>query len=231
MKKVKKQWVVVSVASLSMVGAVAYGTQSVKVRADSNTPSSQSLTSTEQAVDANTSDSSSGSSEQNNSQESSSNNDDVLSNRVGNASSSAAAYNNTDQSQTYASAINQGASDAYNKKGNNSDNLSGQAQNYYQASYDGATSALNAYNNATNGQGAGTQDYTFYGNTPAKISGYTGNNSNGATGSSGGVGGSSVVSSGGGSVPTNGPTGSDLSGKPQGYGTLSSSSQGGADDP
>lgn len=230
MKKVKKQWVVVSVASLSMIGAVAYGTESVRARADS-TPQTTASQGSTTSTDSGTSGDSITSDQQNNNQQSISNGDDGLSDRMGNASSSATAFNNIDQSQTYSSAINQGASDAFNKKGNNAANLSGQAQNYYQASYDGATSAINAYNNSTQGQGTGTQDYTFYGNTPAKVTGYTGDKSNGASGSTGGVGGSSVVSNGGGSVPTTGSTGSDLLGTPQGYGTLSSSGQGGADDP
>ena len=142
LRKVKKQWVVMSMASFAMVGTAMVLQSQPTAHADS-LPAQSTNTQT------------------------------------------AASINNSDDSATYSAQIQQGYTDAYQKKGNNASALSGQASNYYTAAYNGATSAMNAYNKATQGLGAGTQDYNYYGNTVVKQDGYTKDSANAQTGSQG----------------------------------------------
>ncbi|MCK8628270.1 DUF5776 domain-containing protein [Apilactobacillus kunkeei] len=195
MKKVKKQWVVVSVATLAFLGTTAYTMGGNKAHADAN-PNTGNGTTNGNANNSNTT-----SSTQNNTQSAGSNSNPSVSltaasgqtssNQssgtsassstsngtaksstpsvtVGTTNGQAPSFNNNDDSATYAQQIQQGYSDAFNGKGNNSNNLTGQAVNYYNAAYNGAQAAMNAYNQTTNGYGTGTQDYTYYGNTPVR---------------------------------------------------------------
>lgn len=111
----------------------------------------------------------------------------------------------TSESETPAeqAAAQQGMEDAFQGKANASSSELGQAVNYYNAAYSGAQAALAAYNAATQGQGARTQDYTYYGNTASK------KNDDGTT-----------------HTTTN-----DTSGKPQQDGSTDDVNQGGADNP
>ncbi|CAI2563121.1 hypothetical protein AKUA2003_02190 [Apilactobacillus kunkeei] len=153
MKKVKKQWVVVSIATLAFLGAAAYTATSTPVSAHADTVAAASQSS-QQTINTTYS---------------------------GDISTS----NNTDDSASYQSQITQGQSDAYNKRGDQSGSLSGEAANYYKAAYDGAQAAMNAYNNNTQGVGAGTQDYNYYGNTVTKQDGFQNDSKNAQTGTQG----------------------------------------------
>ncbi|WP_338344926.1 hypothetical protein [Fructobacillus evanidus] len=112
----------------------------------------------------------------------------------------------TSESETPAeqAAAQQGMEDAFQGKANASSSELGQAVDYYNAAYSGAQAAVTAYNSATKGQGTGTQDYTFYGNTASK------KNDDGTT---------------------HDTTGIDKSGTPQAYGSADDVNQGGADNP
>ncbi|MCT6858762.1 MAG: hypothetical protein M3Z82_05800, partial [Apilactobacillus sp.] len=195
MKKVKKQWVVVSVATLAALGTTVYsfgghdahadsngssssnGTQSNNnntnqsngssganvslTKADSTGTSSQGTT-TQNAASSSSTTAQSGTAAQSSGTTASKPVVAVSSSSNGQAPS----YNNNDDSVTYAQQIQQGYQDAYNGKSNNASTLTGQAINYYNAGYNAATAVINDYNQKTQGIGAGTQDYTYYGNTP-----------------------------------------------------------------
>ncbi|WKN29439.1 hypothetical protein MUB42_03295 [Apilactobacillus kunkeei] len=229
MKKVKKQWVVVSIATLSVLGASAYGMNSVSAKAEDNSQQIVQSTNNNQNNSDNNSNISGDQSAQNqsnsnNSQENDGN--DQLTNRDGNSSSNT--VDNSDNSSQFSQQISQGASDAYSNKGNNSANYSGQAKDYYQAGYAGALSAMNAYNTKTKGQGTGTQDTNYYGNTPNRPGGYTGNTSDGAKGDSGGV--NNTTNQDNGSGNNTSYTQNPTDGTPLSYNSPSNPNQGGADD-
>ncbi|MCK8606454.1 DUF1542 domain-containing protein, partial [Leuconostoc citreum] len=119
--------------------------------------------------------------------------------------SNVAESTNVDDSLNYQTQIQQGLQDAYQNRGNNSSLFANdkRAVSYYNAAYNGARSAMSAYDAATRGKGAGTQDYTYYGNTASKI------NDDGATHTSSNV----------------------TDGTPQQYGSQDDANQGGADNP
>lgn len=73
-----------------------------------------------------------------------------------------------DTPANYQAQITQGQQDAYAGKASAASTLSGRAADYYTAAYNGAKAAMAAYNTATQSKGAGTQDYTYYGNTASK---------------------------------------------------------------
>lgn len=74
-----------------------------------------------------------------------------------------------DTPSNYQAQITQGQQDAYAGKASAASSLSGRAADYYTASYNGAKAAMAAYATATQSKGAGTQDYTYYGNTASKL--------------------------------------------------------------
>ncbi|WP_206672725.1 hypothetical protein, partial [Fructobacillus tropaeoli] len=112
---------------------------------------------------------------------------------------------NLDDSLNYQSQIQQGLQDAYQNRGNNSSLFANdkRAVEYYNAAYNGAKAAMAAYATATQSKGAGTQDYTYYGNTASKL------NDDGSTHTS-----------------TN-----TTDGTPQQYGSTDDVNQGGANNP
>ena len=80
----------------------------------------------------------------------------------------------------YSAAIATAVSDAVNGTNNaasySADNV---GSKFYSAAYAGAQAAMNKYNNLTQGQGTGTQDYTYYKNTANKAPVAGGNNDGG----------------------------------------------------
>ncbi|MDN2612040.1 DUF5776 domain-containing protein [Apilactobacillus sp. EABW-1NA] len=187
MKKVKKQWVVVSVATLAFLGTTAYTMGGTEAHADgtsggttnnSNTTNGNTTSGTQN----NNQSAGSGNAATNTNTAATNTNTNTASTNGTSASSGASAsapvvtvgttngqapsFNNNDDSATYAQQIQQGYQDAYNGKANNSGTLTGQAINYYNAGYAAAAAVMNDYNQKTQGIGAGTQDYTYYGNTP-----------------------------------------------------------------
>ncbi|CAK1253419.1 hypothetical protein [Fructobacillus tropaeoli] len=74
-----------------------------------------------------------------------------------------------DTPANYQAQITQGQQDAYAGKASAASSLSGRAADYYTAAYNGAKAAMAAYATATQSKGAGTQDYTYYGNTASKL--------------------------------------------------------------
>ncbi|WP_203621348.1 DUF5776 domain-containing protein [Apilactobacillus nanyangensis] len=65
----------------------------------------------------------------------------------------------------YSAAISAAINDVVMSNGNNMASYSTDQGAYYSAAYAGAQAAINAYTNATQGNGTGTQDYTYYNNT------------------------------------------------------------------
>lgn len=173
LKKVKKQWVVVSMATFAVVGGTLYESSqgnvahadSVATNATPTQSNNSSIVVNQQGTSVNTNTTAQGQNTSNTQQ----------SNQV----------NNVDESATYQNQIQQGYQDAYQNKGNNSNTMSGQAANYYNAGYAGAQSAMNAYNNSTQNQGAGQQDYNYYGNTVTKQDGFQNDSANANTGTQG----------------------------------------------
>ncbi|NBI00520.1 hypothetical protein FG111_02780 [Lactobacillus kunkeei] len=250
MKKVKKQWVVVSVATLAFLGTTAYTMGGTEAHADgtsggttnnSNTTSgtqnnnksagSSSGASLTAASGQSSSNQSSGTSASSSTSNSSSSSNPVVT--VGANNGQATSFNNNDDSATYAQQVQQGYQDAFNGKGNNSNNLTGQAVNYYNAGYNGAIAAMNAYNQTTNGYGTGTQDYTYYGNTPVR------RNDNGTTANASlavpsGTPSAAAAASLQSSDPVSGATMSAqaiIDGTPQSYASSDSPYRGGANNP
>lgn len=71
--------------------------------------------------------------------------------------------NGVNQYNQYRSAMNAGASDAYNgSTANTSSQNSTQAKNYYTAAYNGSNDAKTAYSNATKNEGTDDKSYTSY---------------------------------------------------------------------
>ncbi|WP_203619411.1 DUF5776 domain-containing protein [Apilactobacillus nanyangensis] len=225
MKKVKKQWVVVSVATLAFLGASAYGMMTTSVSASANT---NNTTDNQQSVN-NTNSNHSGAT-QSNTQSVQPTQPAINTTYAGSVTS----YNNNDDSVTYTNQIKQGYTDAYNNKSNQSSNISGNGANYYNAAYDGAKAAMSAYNSATQNLGAGTQDYNYYGNTVTKKdSSNNSNNSNNSSSvsqsqTSGKSASAGQNSSNNQSQNTVAPT---TDGTPQGVTTADNTNQGGADNP
>ncbi|TMT00569.1 hypothetical protein FD687_05365 [Apilactobacillus kunkeei] len=225
MKKVKKQWVVVSVATLAFLGASAYGMMTTSVSASANT---NNTTDNQQSVN-NTNSNHSGAT-QSNTQSVQPTQPAINTTYAG----SVTPYNNNDDSVTYTNQIKQGYTDAYNNKSNQSSNISGNGANYYNAAYDGAKAAMSAYNSATQNLGAGTQDYNYYGNTVTKKdSSNNSNNSNNSSSvsqsqTSGKSASAGQNSSNNQSQNTVAPT---TDGTPQGVTTADNTNQGGADNP
>ncbi|KPN80589.1 hypothetical protein RZ56_01240 [Apilactobacillus kunkeei] len=264
MKKVKKQWVIVSVATLAFLGTTAYTMSGNKAHADTNpntgngtsssgqgntqsteskSSSSVSLTAASGQTSSNQSSGTSASSSTSNETAKSS----TPSVTVGTTNGQAPSFNNNDDSATYAQQIQQGYQDAFNGKANNSGTLTGQAINYYNAGYAAAAAVMNDYNQKTQGIGAGTQDYTYYGNTPNRKDD-AGNVKNASLSSNGASLASSTAansttsnnsSSGAASSNGNGYTGASTTnpqtaltdGTPQNYNSPDSPYRGGADTP
>ncbi|WP_053791447.1 DUF5776 domain-containing protein [Apilactobacillus kunkeei] len=65
----------------------------------------------------------------------------------------------------YSAAISAAINDVVMSNGNNMASYSTDQGAYYSAAYAGAQAAINAYTHATQGNGTGTQDYTYYNNT------------------------------------------------------------------
>ncbi|CAI2668448.1 hypothetical protein AKUH4B503X_02110 [Apilactobacillus kunkeei] len=251
MKKVKKQWVVVSVATLAFLGTTAYTMGGTEAHADgtsggTNTNNSNTTNGTQNnnksagsssgasltaASGQSSSNQSSGTSASSSTSNSSSSSNPVVT--VGANNGQATSFNNNDDSATYAQQVQQGYQDAFNGKGNNSNNLTGQAVNYYNAGYNGAIAAMNAYNQTTNGYGTGTQDYTYYGNTPVR------RNDNGTTANASlavpsGTPSAAAAASLQSSDPVSGATMSAqaiIDGTPQSYASSDSPYRGGANNP
>ncbi|TPR37952.1 DUF5776 domain-containing protein [Apilactobacillus micheneri] len=70
--------------------------------------------------------------------------------------------NGVNQYNQYRSAMNAGASDAYNGTSNPASQISDQDKNYYTAAYNGSSDAKKAYNNATQNEGTDNTSYTSY---------------------------------------------------------------------
>lgn len=245
MKKVKKQWVVVSIASFALLGASAYTMTNSSAVAHADTVSTASDNSKDQkATDNKSSDQNDqnkqSTSDSSNSGQAESNVPSIQTSNAGTIST----YNNSDESAQYASQIKQGASDAFNNKANQSANISGVGASYYQASYDGAKQAMNSYNALTNGKGTGTQDYNYYGNTVTRQDGFTSDNKNAQTGTTGngnktatqGDNGNANGSTNGTTTATTSSSNSQNSssqtdGTPLNYGSTDDTNQGGADTP
>lgn len=224
LKKVKKQWVVVSMATFAVVGGTLYESSqgnvahadSVATNATPTQSNNSSIVVNQQGTSVNTNTTAQGQNTSNTQQ----------SNQV----------NNVDESATYQNQIQQGYQDAYQNKGNNSNTMSGQAANYYNAGYAGAQSAMNAYNNSTQNQGAGQQDYNYYGNTVTKQDGFQNDSANANTGTQGssntrktaGDNKSNTQSTNSSNVQAqNNPT----DGTPLNYTNANNANQGGADNP
>lgn len=245
MKKVKKQWVVVSIASFALLGASAYTMTNSSAVAHADTVSTASDNSKDQkATDNKSSDQNDqnkqSTSDSSNSGQAESNVPSIQTSNAGTIST----YNNSDESAQYASETQQGASDAFNNKANQSANISGVGASYYQAAYDGAKQAMNSYNALTNGKGTGTQDYNYYGNTVIRKDGFTSDNKNAQTGANGngnktatqGDNGNANGSTNGTTTTTTSSSNSQSSssqtdGTPLNYGSTDDTNQGGANDP
>ncbi|CAI2562848.1 hypothetical protein AKUA2003_02150 [Apilactobacillus kunkeei] len=250
MKKVKKQWVVVSVATLAFLGTTAYtmgGTTAHAADGSNGTnpaPSNSNSGNTQNSGNGGTTTNQQSGGSGNaatNTNAASTNGTSASSGAsasapvvtVGTTNGQAPSFNNNDESASYSQQIQQGYSDAFNGKGNNSNNLTGQAVNYYNAAYNGAQAAMNAYNQSTNGYGAGTQDYTYYGNTPVR------RNDNGTTANASlavpsGTPSAAAAASLQSSDPVSGATMSAqaiIDGTPQSYGSSDSPYRGGANNP
>ncbi|MGQ2282688.1 DUF5776 domain-containing protein [Apilactobacillus kunkeei] len=236
MKKVKKQWVVVSVATLAFLGASAYGMMTTSVLASANTNGTQDRQQqsvnnkkSNQSGDTTTS---TATATQSNTQSVQPTQPAINTTYAGSVTS----YNNNDDSVTYANQIKQGYTDAYNNKSNQSSNISGNGANYYNAAYDGAKTAMSAYNSATQNLGAGTQDYNYYGNTVKRADGYKDDNANAQTGTQGSNNQSGSQSSNQNGNPTNSQNSSTNStnstdGTPLNPNSYNDPNQGGADNP
>lgn len=148
LRRVNSQWVVVSVATLLLAGAIGL-TQVSQVSADTNQVGNQAESVSGTAV---------------------------LTPPTGGNSYTVADANN------YSDQIQQGYLDGYQGKSNQSQTLSGRGADYYNVAYAGAQKTLQAYNSATQGQGAGNQDYYFYGNTAKKADGFSNDNKDAQTG-------------------------------------------------
>lgn len=247
MKKVKKQWVVVSIASFALLGASAYAmtTSSAVAHADT-VQTSQSGSADKSANQSDTSSNGQSDSNQSTDQGTSTSTSsqaavNVPAIQTQNAGT-ISTYNNSDESAQYASETQQGASDAFNNKANQSANISGVGASYYQAAYDGAKQAMNSYNALTNGKGTGTQDYNYYGNTVIRQDGFTSDNKNAQTGANGnGNKTATQGDNGNANGSTNGTTttsssnsqssSSQTDGTPLNYGSTDDTNQGGANDP
>lgn len=247
MKKVKKQWIVVSIASFALLGASAYAmtTSSAVVHADT-VQTSQSGSADKSANQSDTSSNGQSDSNQSTDQGTSTSTSsqaavNVPAIQTQNAGT-ISTYNNSDESAQYASETQQGASDAFNNKANQSANISGVGASYYQAAYDGAKQAMNSYNALTNGKGTGTQDYNYYGNTVIRQDGFTSDNKNAQTGANGnGNKTATQGDNGNANGSTNGTTttsssnsqssSSQTDGTPLNYGSTDDTNQGGASDP
>lgn len=264
MKKVKKQWVVVSVATLAFLGTTAYTIGGNKAHADTkpetNSGSNSSGNTTTQSAGSSSSSSvsltaasgqTSSSNQSSGTSASSSNSGTASSSKpvvnVGTTNGQAPSFNNNDDSSTYAQQIQQGYQDAFNGKANNSGTLTGQAINYYNAGYAAAAAVMNDYNQKTQGIGTGTQDYTYYGNTPnrkddagnvksaslsssgASLASNTAANSTTSNNSSSGA--ASSNGSGFTGASTTNPQTALTDGTPQNYNSPDSPYRGGADNP
>ncbi|TMT00402.1 hypothetical protein FD688_04310 [Apilactobacillus kunkeei] len=190
MKKVKKQWVVVSIATLAFLGASAYGMMNTNVSASADTV----------------------------------------------AASADNQFNNSDETAKYSSQIQQGYTDAYQNKGNQSSTMSGQAANYYNAGYAGAQSAMNAYVQKTQGVGAGNQDYNYYGNTVTKQDGFQNDNADANSGTQGSANKRKTAGDNGNAAKTQTTTTTTeatnpTDGTPLNYSNPNNINQGGADNP
>ncbi|CAI2623100.1 DUF5776 domain-containing protein [Apilactobacillus apinorum] len=247
MKKVKKQWIVVSVSTLALLGASAYTVTNNHVSAKADTTSGTTTNSgsgsgssgAAKSSGTSTTNSAAGSSNGTSVSNPAPSQTPITTQYAGSITS----YNNNDDTATYANQIKQGYTDAYNKKGNQSSGISGAGANYYNAAYDGAQAAINAYNSATKNMGAGTQDYNYYGNTVTRQDGYQDDNANAQTGTQGSSGqGNNSQSSNAGSnsgsnnSASNGSTTSSATKNPTDGTPLSPNSyndpnQGGADNP
>ncbi|TMT00755.1 hypothetical protein FD690_04630 [Apilactobacillus kunkeei] len=264
MKKVKKQWVVVSVATLAFLGTTAYTIGGNKAHADTkpetnsgsnssgNTTTQSARSSSSSSVSLTAASGQTSSSNQSRGTSASSSNGGTASSskpvvNVGTTNGQAPSFNNNDDSSTYAQQIQQGYQDAFNGKANNSGTLTGQAINYYNAGYAAAAAVMNDYNQKTQGIGTGTQDYTYYGNTPnrkddagnvksaslsssgASLASNTAANSTTSNNSSSGA--ASSNGSGFTGASTTNPQTALTDGTPQNYNSPDSSYRGGADNP
>ncbi len=207
LRRVNSQWVVVSVATLLLAGAIGL-TKVSQVSADTNQVGNQAESVSGTAV---------------------------LTPPTGGNSYTVADANN------YSDQIQQGYLDGYQGKSNQSQTLSGRGADYYNAAYAGAQKTLQAYNSATQGQGAGNQDYYFYGNTAKKADGFSNDNKDAQTG----INGSALPNSDADKASEQGTQVSNVQrddnsthfnsvltdGTPQNYGASDDVNQGGADTP
>lgn len=207
LRRVNSQWVVVSVTTLLLAGAIGL-TKVSQVSADTNQVGNQAESVSGTAV---------------------------LTPPTGGNSYTVADANN------YSDQIQQGYLDGYQGKSNQSQTLSGRGADYYNAAYAGAQKTLQAYNSATQGQGAGNQDYYFYGNTAKKADGFSNDNKDAQTG----INGSALPNSDADKASEQGTQVSNVQrddnsthfnsvltdGTPQNYGASDDVNQGGADTP
>lgn len=239
MRKVKKQWVVMSMTTFAVVGAGAYlSGQNHMAKADTTNNSTNSAVTTNTTnpqsgqssitVTQNTQGSQGTSTNVNNT---SSQGNHTTQNQTNNDNQ----FNNIDESAKYSSQIQQGYQDAFQNKGNQSNMLSGQAANYYNAGYTGAQSALNAYVAKTQGTGAGNQDYNYYGNTVTKQNGYQDDTQNAQVGAKGSSNKRKTAGDNGNAAKTQVSTTTEATnptnGTPLNYSNPNNINQGGADNP
>ncbi|CAK1246577.1 hypothetical protein [Fructobacillus cardui] len=209
LRKVKSQWVVVSLASFGLIAGIGV-VQHVSVSADSvqqttsdNQSGSQTPSGDSASASSSASASASASASLSTSVSASASTSTSAANAANNSSTSSTTPTVPDTPANYQAQISQGEQDAYAGNASAASSLSGRAADYYTAAYNGAKAAMAAYAAATQSKGAGTQDYTYYGNTASKL------NSDGTT------------------HTTTNPT----DGTPQQYGSADDANQGGANTP
>ncbi|KMK52699.1 hypothetical protein FEFB_15680 [Fructobacillus sp. EFB-N1] len=209
LRKVKSQWVVVSLASFGLIAGIGV-VQHVSVSADSvqqttsdNQSGSQTPSGDSASASSSASASASASASLSTSVSASASTSTSAANAANNSSTSITTPTVPDTPANYQAQISQGEQDAYAGNASAVSSLSGRAADYYTAAYNGAKAAMAAYAAATQSKGAGTQDYTYYGNTASKL------NSDGTT------------------HTTTNPT----DGTPQQYGSADDANQGGANTP
>lgn len=186
LRKVKKRWVTVSMATFAAAGMSFVASEGTQAHADTKTQSAPSQSGQSQSVGTQPSVTVSDNGQsgtQNSGQGTQTTTTTTTNNNTSTQQSSQ--FNNVDETAKYSSQIQQGYTDAYQNKGNQSSTMSGQAANYYNAGYAGAQSAMNAYVKNTQGVGAGNQDYNYYGNTVTKQDGYQNDNANANSGTQG----------------------------------------------
>ncbi|GAP03257.1 hypothetical protein FPFC_050740 [Fructobacillus pseudoficulneus] len=171
LRKVKRQWVVMSLASFAFIGGMGAVQQVSRVSADV-TPAATQTSGTSGTTGTGSNSSSSGNTASVGADSSNTTSNGTSAGTTSNGTSANTASNATptvaDTPANYQAQITQGQQDAYAGKASAASSLSGRAADYYTAAYNGAKAAMAAYNTATQNKGAGTQDYTYYGNTASK---------------------------------------------------------------